>query len=434
MTHGLFPLYLPLTKADADQRIVEGIASSPTFDSQPGELDGKLYSGDVIEPQAIEAALADYMAWANIREMHAPSAVGVALEARVLDKAIEIDDKLVEHPLYIKVRVVDDVAWQKVKAGVYKGFSIGGRVIKAVVREINGVMCRVITALKLTEISLVDRPANPDARILVFKMEAPMDPTQLAELMKAADASKVVAMLQQLRNDAEVAGELDDAELFTNAIRLVQQAAGESKDKPAEAEAAPEEMPEATAEMAQAARIGDLAKRAGAVVKWDGHRWQWVLKAGRMFSMSNQSSMHTVIKALAAMLANAGDAQAAKIVAVYDGGGQEDGVEMAAWSTTLVKALEPSFKGLADTLANLDRRVAVIEKQPAPGGPVLRAIEKIVAVGQNLNVDQRAAALKKAEMRVAELRRQASTEPNDVVRQQYRRDLEQAEADLAALK
>lgn len=426
------PFYLTLTKVDDEQRIVEGFASSPTLDSQPGVWEGKPYASDVIESEAIKAALADYMQWANIREMHQPSAVGVALEARVLDKAVEVDGKQIDTPLYIKIKVVDEDAWRKVKAGVYKGFSIGGRVIKAILREIDGVVCRVITALKLTEISLVDRPANPDARILVFKMEAPMDATQLAELLKAADPSKAVAMLQQLRNDAELAGELDDAELYTQAIRLVQQAAGESKDKPAEAEAADEALPEATAEMAQSAKIGDLAKRAGGVVKWDGHRWQWVLKAGRMFSMNNAGSMHTVIKALAQMLASAGDEQAAKIVAVY-GGTEEGATEMAA---KVAKALETPLKSLQDTLAKVDGRLEVIERQPVNGGPRLRATEKVITGqggGAGGNADERAKVVQKAQARVVELRRLATTEPNEMVRRQYRADLDKAEAELAAL-
>jgi len=43
-----------------------------------------------------------------------------------------------------------------VTGGVYKGFSVGGRVKARDPRDRN-----VITALSLTEISLVDRPANP---------------------------------------------------------------------------------------------------------------------------------------------------------------------------------------------------------------------------------------------------------------------------------
>jgi Caudovirus prohead serine protease len=87
------------------------------------------------------------MKFANIREMHQLSAVGVAKEAAVDDKG-----------LYVGAKVVDDQAWQKVVEGVYKGYSIGGRVTQR-----DPVDAKTITGLVLNEISLVDRPANPEA-------------------------------------------------------------------------------------------------------------------------------------------------------------------------------------------------------------------------------------------------------------------------------
>ncbi|MFX4427890.1 HK97 family phage prohead protease, partial [Acinetobacter baumannii] len=66
----------------------------------------------------------------------------------------------------IKGHVVDPVAGKKVKTGVYKGFSIGGKVTARDEVEKN-----TITGLRLVEISLVDRPANPDARLTMWKAE-----------------------------------------------------------------------------------------------------------------------------------------------------------------------------------------------------------------------------------------------------------------------
>jgi hypothetical protein len=87
------------------------------------------------------------MRFANIREMHRPSAVGVAKEAIIDDRG-----------LYLAAKIVDDEAWGKVIEGVYKGFSIGGRVTARDPADRG-----VITGLALTEISVVDRPANPEA-------------------------------------------------------------------------------------------------------------------------------------------------------------------------------------------------------------------------------------------------------------------------------
>ncbi|MFI4947769.1 MAG: DUF6582 domain-containing protein [Alphaproteobacteria bacterium] len=129
--------YWPIAKVDAEQRMVWGYASTEAEDDQ----------GETVSRDALAAALEDYMRFANIREMHQPSAVGVAKEAAVDDRG-----------LYLGAKIVDGDAWQKVVEGVYKGFSIGGRVTARDPAD-----RRLITALHLTEISVVDRPANPEA-------------------------------------------------------------------------------------------------------------------------------------------------------------------------------------------------------------------------------------------------------------------------------
>src|SRR5579863_3504341 len=137
-------LYFPFAKIDQAQRMVYGYASTEAVDSQ----------GEVVRKEALAAALPDYLRFANIREMHQPSAVGVAKEA-------EIDEK----GLYLGAKIVDADAWQKVVEGVYKGFSIGGRVTARDPAD-----RRLITSLRLTEISVVDRPANPEAVFDCWKL------------------------------------------------------------------------------------------------------------------------------------------------------------------------------------------------------------------------------------------------------------------------
>jgi hypothetical protein len=136
-----FQVFLPIEKVDEEKRMVWGYASTPTKDLQ----------GEIVTLDAIKAALPDYMQWANIREMHTSSAVGVTKEAHVDEKG-----------LYIGAKIVDDDAWKKCKEQVYKGFSIGGSKLQKV--------GDTIKELRLTEISIVDRPANPDARIDVCKV------------------------------------------------------------------------------------------------------------------------------------------------------------------------------------------------------------------------------------------------------------------------
>jgi phage head maturation protease len=137
--------YAPIAKVDAVERMVWGYASTDAEDDQ----------GEIITRDALAEALAGYLKFANIREMHQMSAVGIAEEAGIDDKG-----------LYVGARIVDPRAWDKVTSGVYKGFSVGGRVTSRDPADRN-----VIIALTLTEISLVDRPANPEAVFDCWKAE-----------------------------------------------------------------------------------------------------------------------------------------------------------------------------------------------------------------------------------------------------------------------
>ena len=151
-------LYVPFQKKDNDEKIVAGYASTEALDSQ----------GETVKIKAIEKALPEYMKYGNIREMHQWSAVGKTVQAK-------IDET--KKGLHIVARVIDGTAWEKCKEGVYNGFSIGGKVVK----KVNN----AIEELSLNEISLVDRPANPEAVFSVVKFDTkaapPTAPSGMAE-------------------------------------------------------------------------------------------------------------------------------------------------------------------------------------------------------------------------------------------------------------
>ncbi len=132
--------------------IVQGIASTETPDSV----------GDIVTSAAMKAAIPDYMRFGAVREMHQPLAAGTALSCDVGDDGIT----------RLEALVVDPVSIKKVQTGVLKGFSIGGSIPKDGRNLQNK---KQIDKLKLTEISLVDRPANPDATFTLAKFqEEPM--------------------------------------------------------------------------------------------------------------------------------------------------------------------------------------------------------------------------------------------------------------------
>jgi hypothetical protein len=129
---------------------VHGIATSEALDEQ----------GEIVRADAIRAAIPDYMRFPALREMHQLSAAGSTLEAEVSEDGTT---RIVAH-------VVDPVAVAKVRNQVYRGFSIGGRVTQ---REAGNP--KTITGLVLNEISLVDRPANPEAIFDCWKAAMPLD-------------------------------------------------------------------------------------------------------------------------------------------------------------------------------------------------------------------------------------------------------------------
>lgn len=157
-----FKLYGEFKKVEENEDgtlTVSGIASSEAVDSD----------GEIITADAMKAAIPDYMAFGALREMHTSWAAGTAIKCEVNDaKETEFE-----------ALVVDAEAIKKVQTGTYKGFSIGGRITKKDPLNKN-----IITGIKLVEISLVDRPANPDAVFSMGKVEGDEPETTLGSLRK----------------------------------------------------------------------------------------------------------------------------------------------------------------------------------------------------------------------------------------------------------
>jgi hypothetical protein len=163
-------IYGEITKIEpqADGAIrVTGVASTGAIDD----------ADERVLPEAMKAALPAYMRFGALREMHGLTAAGATLKA-------EVDE---DGATRIETLVVDPVAVKKVRLGVYKGFSIGGKVL-----ERDPADHRVITKLKLNEISLVDRPCNPEAVIDVWKASHAEGPTN-AEVLEKAEALALAA-------------------------------------------------------------------------------------------------------------------------------------------------------------------------------------------------------------------------------------------------
>lgn len=189
-------LYAEIAKMEAqDDGTVKvwGYASSEAVDSD----------GEIIAAEAMKAAIPDYMKFGAVREMHGSNAAGTAIEINVED----------DGRTFFGAHIVDPIAVTKVKTGVYKGFSIGGSVTAR--DELNKSQ---ITGLKLTEISLVDRPANPDAVFTCFKADKPKDGEEAAD----KDDEPVAKSMYQVKSLADV---------LTSLKWLIEDAAYDNIDK-----------------------------------------------------------------------------------------------------------------------------------------------------------------------------------------------------------
>lgn len=111
----------------------------------------------ICDPVWLDSAMPEWFkSGGNIREQHSQIAAGVAKE---------YEKKADGH--FISVLVVDPISVRKVDAGVLKGFSIG---IKSprVVRDEKAANGRIIDG-QIVEVSLVDRPANPNCQLVLAK-------------------------------------------------------------------------------------------------------------------------------------------------------------------------------------------------------------------------------------------------------------------------
>ena len=179
---------------------VSGIASSESIDSD----------GEIILADAIKNSIGDYMKFGGtgaLREMHQNIAAGTTLSMKVSD-----DGKT-----EIEALVVDPVSVKKVLAGVLKGFSIGGKVTKR-----SGQNRNIIEALKLTEVSLVDRPANPDAMITLYKADTIGDEPEddEVEVKETGTPERTEEVAKSLYCIADLASVLNHAKYVQRTLAL----------------------------------------------------------------------------------------------------------------------------------------------------------------------------------------------------------------------
>ena len=161
--------YFGIEKADkhADGTLtVYGKATDDALD-----IDKQICDGDWLD----RAMPHWFKSGGNIREQHSNIAAGVAKEYEL---------KADGH--YITALVVDPVSVKKVENGVLKGFSIGIKNPR-VIQDSKAANGRIVDG-QIVEVSLVDRPANPNCQLVLAKSASGEETIiQVEELVELLD-------------------------------------------------------------------------------------------------------------------------------------------------------------------------------------------------------------------------------------------------------
>jgi len=170
----------------------------------------------ICDPAWLDKAMPDWFrTGGNIREQHSNIAAGVAQE---------YESKADGH--YISALVVDPVSVKKVQNRVLRGFSIG---IKSprVVRDQKAANGRIIDG-QIVEVSLVDRPANPNCQLVLAKSVDGEKSLVKVEEMKMTSAKEIVSEMQKFAPTEVV--KFDQAAYDTARQALAQLIIAEAKE------------------------------------------------------------------------------------------------------------------------------------------------------------------------------------------------------------
>lgn len=188
---------MSFTKVDKESRLVSGFATMNNIDTQ----------NDIVTPEASRKAFT--RARGNIREMHQPIAAGRMVDFRE-DEYYDADSGKMYQGVFATAYISKGAqdTWEKVLDGTLSGFSIGGEILEAT-NEFNkdaGRQVRVINDYELTELSLVDNPANPLANVKSFTKVFSLDRNQEGEsFVKGIAVESTIENVFVCREDKTVA-------------------------------------------------------------------------------------------------------------------------------------------------------------------------------------------------------------------------------------
>lgn len=211
--------YARIIKADKNDDGTMTVYGKATDDSI--DMDAQICDNDWLK-----SAMPDWMqAGGNVREQHSSIAAGVATEYEMKDDG---------H--YIRALVVDPSSVKKVEHGVLKGFSIGIR-NPQIIRDSEAKNGRIVGGT-IVEVSLVDRPANPNAKLMLAKADDLGKLTAVSvEVPKPSDLFKSEETVETVVESVEP--EIVEAEIVEE-VAVIEETAVESVEEVVADEVTPE--------------------------------------------------------------------------------------------------------------------------------------------------------------------------------------------------
>jgi hypothetical protein len=198
MDDNMFRVSFPIDLVKREERIVTGVATADNIDK----------SGDIVEFDATLKAFDDWLG--NIREMHAPVAVGKSVGFEPVD--LDFDGK--SHKgmkLSAFISKGAQPTWEKILDGTLSAFSIGGRILERkrdeqLSKELGRPVSR-ISKYELGEVSLVDNPANPAAVVELVKSNDDGQPYYALEIDESMNENDNGLQKNENHDNVHIVGE-----------------------------------------------------------------------------------------------------------------------------------------------------------------------------------------------------------------------------------
>lgn len=174
---------LTLKAVDDDQRIIEGVATTP----EPDRM------GDIVVPEGAKFTLPLPLLWQH----NASQPIGHVIDARVGKDGITIRAKFAQISDAGPLKNRLDEAWQSVKSGLVRGLSIGFNALES--SRIDGTFSFKFPAWEWLELSAVTIPANASASITTIKAIALQETAASGTSLPAVvpESARVRAVVQR---------------------------------------------------------------------------------------------------------------------------------------------------------------------------------------------------------------------------------------------